>query len=98
MIRLEHTILIAIPPLQGNIQGLICSLRMPLRTFRVSVPGVSNNSSVPTWNMRSNNYFEALFTFAYNNLRDDAVILIIHSIEPQVLKDLQEWAFEYGYD
>ena len=61
------------------------------------MPRVSN-SAVPTWNMRSNNYFKALFNFAHNNLHDDAVILIIHSVEPQVLKDLQEWAFEYGYD
>ena len=32
VIRLEHTILIAIPPLPVDIQGLICSLQMPLRT------------------------------------------------------------------
>ena len=61
------------------------------------MPGVSD-STVPTWNMRSDHYFEALFTFAYSNLHGDAVILIIHSIEPQILKDLQEWAFEYGYE
>ena len=53
--------------------------------------------AVSTWNMRSDHYFEALFIFAHNNLHDDVVILIIHSTESQVLKDLQEWAFEYRY-
>ena len=61
------------------------------------MPGVSD-FAIPTWNVRSNNYFEILFSFARNNLDDDAVILIIHSTEPEVLKDLQEWAFEYGYN
>ena len=61
------------------------------------MPGVSD-SAIPSWNIRSDNYFEALFSFAQSNLHDDAVILIIHSAEPQVLKDLREWAFEFGYD
>ena len=49
--------------------------------------GVSD-SAIPSWNIRSDNYFEALFSFAQSNLHDDAVILIIHSAEPQVLRDL----------
>ena len=63
----------------------------------LSVPGVSD-SAIPSWNIRSDNYFEALFSFAQSNLHDDAVVLIIHSAKPQVLKDLREWAFEFGYD
>ena len=59
--------------------------------------GVSG-STVPTWNMHLDNYFKALFTFAHNNFHNDVVILIIHSIESQVLKDLREWAFEYAYN
>ena len=61
------------------------------------MPGVSD-SAIPSWNIQSDNYFEALFSFAQSNLHDDAVILIIHSAKPQVLKDLREWAFEFGYD
>ena len=61
------------------------------------MPGVSN-FAIPSWNIRSDNYFEALFSFAQRNLHDDAVILIIHFAEPQVLRDLQEWAFEFGYN
>ena len=61
------------------------------------MPGVSD-SAIPSWNIRSDTYFEALFSFAQSNLHDDAVILIIHSAEPQVLRDLREWAFEFGYD
>ena len=60
------------------------------------MPGVFD-SAVPSWNMHSDNYFEALFTFAHSNLHDDEVIIIIHSTEPQVLKDLREWTFKYGY-
>ena len=59
--------------------------------------GVSD-STIPSWNIRLDTCFEALFSFAQSNLRDDAVILIIHSAEPQVLRDLQEWAFKFGYD
>ena len=61
------------------------------------MPGVSD-SAIPSWNTRLDNYLEALFSFAQSNLHDDAVILIIHSAEPQVLRDLREWAFEFGYD
>ena len=61
------------------------------------MPGVSD-SAIPSWNIRSDNYFKALFSFVQSNLHDDAVILIIHSAEPQVLRDLREWAFEFGYD
>ena len=61
------------------------------------VSGVSD-SAVLTWNMCSDHYFKALFTFVQSNLHDDAVILIIHSTELQVLKNLQEWAFEHGYE
>ena len=57
-----------------------------------------SDSAIPSWNIRLDNYFEALFSFAQSNLHDDAVILIIHSAEPQVLRDLREWAFEFGYD
>ena len=56
------------------------------------------DSAIPSWNIWSDNYFEALFIFAQSNLHDDAVILIIHFVEPQVLKDLREWAFKFGYD
>ena len=34
VIRLEHTVLVAISPLPRDIQGLICSLWMPLRTSK----------------------------------------------------------------
>ena len=61
------------------------------------MPGVSD-FAILSWNIQSDNYFEALFSFAQSNLHDDAVILIIHSAEPQVLTDLREWAFEFGYD
>lgn len=37
---------------------------------------------IPTWNMRSENYFESLFAFAHSNLHGDAIIFIIHSTEP----------------
>ena len=42
------------------------------------MPGVSD-SAIPTWNIRSDNYFEALFSFAQSNLHDDAVIIVKES-------------------
>ena len=81
MIRLEHTVLVAIPPLLRD------NLLIADAFENLPVTGVSD-SAVPTWNMRSDNYFKALFTFAHSNLHDVAVILIIHSAKPQILKDL----------
>ena len=52
------------------------------------MPGVCD-SAIPTWNISSDNYFETLFSFAQSNLHDDAVILIIHSAEPQVLRTFE---------
>ena len=61
------------------------------------VPGISN-STVFTWNMRLENYFELLFAFAQSNLHDNVVIIFIHSSEPKVLLNLHEWAFIFGFE
>ena len=76
MIRLEYTVLVAIPPLLGDIHCTGIDLLIASAPENLLVPRVSN-SAVPSWNMGSNNYFNALFTFAHNNLHDDAVIIII---------------------
>jgi hypothetical protein len=57
------------------------------------VPGISSSSSdIPQWNKRSSTYFEVLFAFATANLHDDGVIVFAHSADPDVSREIYNWA------
>jgi hypothetical protein len=57
------------------------------------VPGISSSSSdIPKWNKRSSAYFEVLFAFATANLHDDGVIVFAHAADPEVSREIHNWA------
>ena len=57
------------------------------------VPGISSSSSdILQWNKRSSTYFEVLFVFATANLHDDGVIICAHAVDPDVSREIHNWA------
>ena len=57
------------------------------------VPTISASASdVPSWNKRSETYFEVLFAFASANLHDNGVLVFAHSADPEVSRSIHNWA------
>jgi hypothetical protein len=57
------------------------------------VPGISASSSdVPPWNMRFSSYFEVIFAIAKANLYDDGVLVLSHAVDPNVSREIHNWA------
>lgn len=62
------------------------------------VPGISvSDTDIPVWNQRQPPYLENLFAYAEKNLHDDAVLLLMHSDDPQLLREIHDWAFTYDF-
>ena len=57
------------------------------------VPGIS--TLIPDWNKRAENYVETLFEMADMYFHDDGALVLIHSNDRSLLKEIDELADQY---
>jgi hypothetical protein len=62
------------------------------------IPMVSKNSSnIPPWNRRVDDYIVAIFDFVKTKLASKGVMLLCHSINFKIFKEVMSYLESYGF-
>jgi hypothetical protein len=62
------------------------------------VPGISvGSSTIPSWNIRPENFVDTIFEFADNYIHDNAALLLFHANDRELQLEIEDCASTYDF-